>query len=57
MKRTEMLKKNYEFRHVLAKGKYFTGKYIQAFIIENKKNSNYIGLAISSKLRKGSFEE
>ena len=28
MKKTKMLKKNYEFKHVLSKGKYFSGKNI-----------------------------
>lgn len=54
MKKTEMLKKNYEFRRVLSKGKYYTGKTIEAFVIKNNKNKdkNFIGLAISSKLAK-----
>ena len=38
MKKTKMLKKNYEFRKVLSKGKYFSGKNIEAFIKENNKN-------------------
>ena len=29
MKTTEMLKKNYEFKQVLTKGKYYSGKYIK----------------------------
>ena len=52
MNKTKMLKKNYEFRKVLSKGKYFSGKNIEAFIIENKKNCNYLGLAISTKVAK-----
>lgn len=52
MKKTKMLKKNYEFRHVLSKGKYYSGKVIQAFIQENNKNCNFLGLAISSKTAK-----
>ena len=50
MKTTKMLKKNYEFKHVLTKGKYYSGQYIKAFII---KNNNFLGLAISTKVRKG----
>ncbi len=49
MKNTEMLKKNYEFKNVLSKGKYFSGKNIEAFILKNNKNKNYLGLAISVK--------
>ena len=49
MKTTKMLKKNYEFKQVLTKGKCYVGKYIKAVIIPNKKSNNYIGLAISTK--------
>ena len=49
MKNTETLKKNYEFRNILNKGSFYSGKYIQAFIFKNNKSLNYIGLAISSK--------
>ena len=34
MKKTKMLKKNYEFKNVLTKGKYYSGKRIEAFIIK-----------------------
>lgn len=54
MKKTEMLKKNYEFRFVLKKGKYYSGNYIEAFIINNNLKKNKIGIAIKTKLRKGS---
>ena len=50
MKKTEMLKKNYEFKYILEKGKYFSGKYIEMFIIKNNLNLNLIGIAISKKL-------
>lgn len=53
MKKTEMMKKNYEFRHVLSKGSYYSGKYLEAFIQKNKKeNMNYLGIAISVKIAK-----
>ena len=52
MKKTKMLKKNYEFRNVLSKGKYYSGKYIETFILGNKRNSNYLGIAISTKVGK-----
>ena len=47
-----MLKKNYEFKNVLSKGKYFSGKNIEAFIKNNNKKFNYLGLAISVKTAK-----
>ena len=52
MKKTKMLKKNYEFKKVLSKGKYFSGKNIEAFIKDNNKNYNLLGLAISVKTAK-----
>lgn len=52
MKKTKMLKKNYEFKRVLSKGKYYTGKNIEVFIQKNNKKINYIGLAISAKVSK-----
>lgn len=52
MKTTKMLKKNYEFKHVLTKGKYYTGEYILAFILKNTQETNFLGLAVSTKVRK-----
>ena len=53
MKKTETLKKNYEFKRVLTRGKYLTGRYIECFYINNNsKNKNFIGIAISSKIAK-----
>lgn len=49
MKKTKMLKKNYEFSNVFVNGKYYAGKDIEAFILDNKKDFNYLGLAISVK--------
>ena len=47
-----MLKKNYEFRTVLSKGKYYTGKYVEAFIKKNAKKENFLGIAIGVKIAK-----
>lgn len=47
-----MLKKNYEFKNVLSKGKYYSGKYIEIFIKNNENNYNLLGLAISVKIGK-----
>ena len=41
MKTTKMLKKNYEFKKVITKGKHYSGNYIKAFIIKNNKEKNY----------------
>ena len=45
-----MLKKNYEFQRVFAKRNYYGGKYIEMFVIDNKENKNYLGIAISKKV-------
>lgn len=50
MKKTRMLKKNYEFRRVLSKGKYYSGKYIEALILQNPKEINALGIAINTKI-------
>lgn len=48
-----MLKKNYEFKNVLSRGNYYTGKYIEAFIKKSgKKNINFLGIAIGVKIAK-----
>ena len=52
MKKTVMLKKNYEFRKVLSKGKYYSGEYIEALILSNTKGKNALGIAVNTKLGK-----
>ena len=53
MKKTKMMKKNYEFKNVLSKGNYYSGKYMEAFIKKNEKEKvNYLGIAIGVKLAK-----
>ena len=49
MKSTKMLKKNYEFKNVLSKGKFYVGKKIKIVILKNKKDNNYLGIAIGTK--------
>lgn len=49
MKKTEMLKKNYEFKIVLSKGKFFVGKEIEIFILKNNQKRNFLGIAIGTK--------
>ena len=48
----ETIKKNYEFRYILQKGKYYSGDKIEVFITKNNKNINYIGIAIGVKIAK-----
>ena len=49
MKKTTMLKKNYEFKAVLTKGKCFKEKQIEIFILKNNKKWNFLGIAIGTK--------
>ncbi len=50
MRKIDTLKKNYEFKNVLDKGKFYRGKYITVYLIKNKQEKNVIGIAISKKL-------
>lgn len=52
MRKINTLKKNYEFRYVLSKGKYYCGKYLTVYIKPNNLNKNIIGIAINTKLGK-----
>ena len=52
MNKTKMLKKNYEFKNVLSKGKYYSGENIEAIILKNNKSYNLLGLGISTKIGK-----
>ena len=52
MKNTETLKKNYEFRNVLTKGKGYFGKYINLYIIKEHSTKNKIGIAVGKKVGK-----
>ena len=49
MKKTTMLKKNYEFRTVLTRGKFFKEKQIEIFVNKNNKNKNFLRIAIGTK--------
>lgn len=52
MRKIDTLKKNYEFKNVLEKGKFYRGRYITIYITLNKKEKNRIGIAISKKIGK-----
>ena len=45
-----MLKKNYEYKNVLTKGKYYGGKQIEAFVLKNNKPFVMLGIAVSKKI-------
>jgi len=51
MKKTITLKKNYEFKRILTRGKYYSGNYIEIFVTNNQLK-NHIGIAISVKIAK-----
>lgn len=52
MKKSIMLKKNYEFKYLLSKGKFYYGKYIHMYIKETNFDFNKFGIAISKKYGK-----
>ena len=49
MKKTEMLKKNYQFKKVLIKGKFYTEKELEIVVIKNNIKRNFLGIAIGTK--------
>ena len=50
MRKIDTLKKNYEFKNVLNRGKFYKGKYVTIYITNNKKEKNVIGIAVSKKI-------
>lgn len=53
MKKTLKLKKNYEFKLVLTKGNYYSGKYLDVFVKKQSNTAmNFIGIAIGVKIAK-----
>ena len=50
MKKVNTLKKNYEFKNVIKKGKYYIKKHIIVYLNKNNKDKNFIGIAISTKI-------
>ncbi len=49
MKRTIIIKKNYEFKKLFSNGKFFYGEYVHFYILKNNYNYNKLGIAISKK--------
>lgn len=46
------LKKNYEFRRILSKGRYISGKLMSMYILPNSLNVKKVGFAIGKKAGK-----
>ena len=49
MRKIKTLKKNYEFKNVLSRGRFYLGKQIHIYVLKNNKNINVIGIAVSIK--------
>lgn len=49
MKNTIMLKKNYEFKNLFSKGKFYYGEYIHMYIKKTSNDYNKLGIAVSKK--------
>lgn len=49
MKNTFRIKKNKDFRYILKKGEFLRGKFLNIYIVKNKKNINNFGICISKK--------
>lgn len=49
MKRTIIIKKNYEFKKMFSNGKFFYGEYVHFYVVKNKLNYNKFGIAVSRK--------
>ena len=50
MKFTESLKKNYQFRLVYNRGKSSANKYLVLYILQNRTETNKIGISVSKKV-------
>lgn len=49
MRKIRTLKKNYEFKNVLSKGKFYIGEQISVYVLKNYQKINVIGIAVSIK--------
>lgn len=49
MRKIKTLKKNYEFKNILTKGKFFKGNFLILYILKNNDKENKIGIAVSKK--------
>ena len=49
MKKTIIIKKNYEFKNLFSKGKFYYGKFIHMYVKETNKTYNKFAIAVSKK--------
>lgn len=49
---TYSIKDSKEFQRVIQKGQWVGGEYLSTYVLQNKDNKNYIGLAIGKKAGK-----
>ena len=49
MRNTLIIKKNYEFKNLFSKGKFYYGEYVHMYIKKNNLSYNKFGIAISKK--------
>lgn len=52
MKNTERLKKNYEFARIYRKGRFYPGKYLVLYLLNNGTEINRLGVSVSKKIGK-----
>lgn len=52
MKKTIPLKKNYEFSRIYKKGRFFPGKYMVIYVLQNRSGLNRLGITASKKVGK-----
>jgi len=52
MEKTIALKKNYEFKRVFKRGRFFVGKHITIYVLENKSGFNKLGVAVGKVVGK-----
>lgn len=50
MKKTQSLKKNYEFKIVYKKGKSIANRQLVMYFMPNKKDENFLGISVSKKV-------
>lgn len=49
MKKTVTLKKNYEFTRLYKKGKFYVGKYMVVYVMDNRRATERLGISLGSK--------
>ena len=49
-KNSESLKSNIDFQHVYKNGKSYANKYLVMYVLENKKETNRLGISVSKKV-------